>query len=39
MEKNGVTVERIHADSHQIAFGVEPDMTEHGWERDDWPRL
>lgn len=39
MEKNGVTVERIRAVDHEIAPGVYPDMTEHGWERDTWPAL
>mgnify|MGYP002624198618 FL=1 len=39
MSKNGVTVEDIHAPSHQIAYGIYPDMTEHGWDRDDWPKL
>ena len=24
---------------HEIATGVWPDMTEHGWERDDWPAI
>lgn len=39
MRKNGIAVEHVHAASHQIAYGVQPDMTEHGWERDDWPML
>ena len=39
MEKNGVSVERVRAVDHDIATGVYPDMTEHGWERDDWPGL
>ena len=39
MRKNGVAVEHIHALSHQIPSGVYPDMTEHGWDRDDWPKL
>ena len=39
MRRQGVTVEAIHALSHSIAFGVQPDMTEHGWEKDDWPAL
>jgi len=36
MESNGVAVEEIRAVDHEIATGVYPDMTEHGWERDDW---
>jgi oligopeptide/dipeptide ABC transporter ATP-binding protein len=39
MARNGVEVEHVHAASHQIAYGVYPDMTEHGWDRDDWPAL
>ena len=39
MRKNGVTVELIRPTAYQLAFGVYPDMTEHGWERDDWPKL
>jgi len=39
MARNGVSVEHVHAASHQIAYGVYPDMTAHGWDRDDWPDL
>lgn len=39
MTRNGVAVDHIHAASHHIAYGVQPDMTEHGWDRDDWPAL
>ncbi len=39
MRRNDVAVEVVRATAHQIAFGVYPDMTEHGWERDDWPAL
>ena len=39
MRRQGVTVEVIRAVDHEIATGVWPDMTEHGWERDDWPAL
>lgn len=39
MAKNGISVEHVHAASHQIAYGVYPDMRDHGWERDDWPEL
>src|SRR5829696_5639323 len=39
VEENGVVVEVIRAVDHDIATGVYPDMTEHGWERDDWPAL
>jgi len=39
LERNGVSVETIRAVDHEIATGVWPDMTEHGWDRDDWPAL
>lgn len=39
MERNGVTVEVVRAVDLEIATGVYPDMTEHGWARDDWPDL
>ncbi len=39
MERSGVAVEVVRAVDHDIATGVHPDMTEHGWERDDWPEL
>ena len=39
MERSGVTVEKIRAVDHDIAIGVYPDMTQHGWERDDWPQI
>src|SRR3954463_574699 len=37
MRRNGVAVDCIRAVDHEIATGVWPDMTEHGWERDEWP--
>lgn len=39
MEKNGVSVEVIRPVDHELAAGVYPDMTEHGWPRDDWPGI
>ena len=39
MRRTGVDVELIRAIDHEIATGVWPDMTEHGWERDDWPAI
>jgi multimeric flavodoxin WrbA len=39
MESQGVTVENIRAVDHELAPGVQPDMTRHGYSRDDWPRL
>ena len=39
MRKQGVEVDCIRAIDHEIAIGVWPDMTEHGWERDEWPAI
>jgi len=39
MRKNGVAVEIIRAVDHDIATGVWPDMTEHGWDSDEWPEI
>jgi multimeric flavodoxin WrbA len=39
MEHNGVQVKHLRAVDHEIATGVQPDMTEHGWEHDDWPTI
>ncbi|MEQ1788524.1 MAG: NAD(P)H-dependent oxidoreductase, partial [Acidimicrobiales bacterium] len=39
LEANGVEVEMIRALDHDIATGVWPDMTEHGWDADDWPGI
>jgi len=39
MEKNRVSLEYIRLVDHDIAFGVYPDMTEHGWKSDEWPAL
>jgi multimeric flavodoxin WrbA len=39
MQRNGVTVDTIRAVDRRIATGVWPDMTEHGWEYDDWPAI
>lgn len=39
LEKNDVTVEMLRPVDYDIAPGVYPDMTEHGWDSDDWPQL
>ena len=39
MERNGVTTRTIRAVDHDIPEGVYPDMTEHGFETDEWPSL
>ena len=39
MRKEGVSVEYIRLVEYNIPYGVYPDMTEHGWEKDDWPKI
>ena len=39
MRQHGVQVDQIRAVDHDIATGVYPDMTEHGWATDEWPQL
>ncbi len=39
MEKNGVGVEVLRPVDHDFASGVYPDMTEHGWDTDEWPAI
>ncbi|MFI5625492.1 flavodoxin family protein [Nocardioides sp. NPDC051685] len=39
MRNHGVETETIRAIDHDIATGVWPDMTEHGWESDEWPEI
>jgi multimeric flavodoxin WrbA len=39
METNGVSTEVIRAVDRDIAPGVWPDMTEHGWAADAWPAI
>ncbi len=39
MRRLGAQVEVIRAVDHEIATGVYPDMTEHGWPRDEWPGI
>lgn len=39
LRSQGVDVDPIRAVDHDIAPGVQPDMREHGWKRDDWPAL
>jgi multimeric flavodoxin WrbA len=39
MRKEGVSVETVRLIDYDIAPGVQPDMTEAGWETDDWPEL
>ncbi|HEX8771721.1 MAG TPA: NAD(P)H-dependent oxidoreductase [Acidimicrobiales bacterium] len=37
MRRQGVAVDEIRAIDRDIATGVWPDMTEHGWDTDEWP--
>jgi len=37
MRRNQVTVDLVRAVDRDIATGVYPDMTEHGWASDEWP--
>jgi multimeric flavodoxin WrbA len=39
MRSQGVSVDMLRAVDHDIATGMEPDMTDHGWERDEWPEI
>ncbi|MFE1951944.1 flavodoxin family protein [Streptomyces sp. NPDC059524] len=39
MERQGVEVEVLRAVDLDHATGVWPDMTEHGWETDEWPAV
>ena len=38
-EDQGVAVETVRAVDLDLAPGVQPDMTEHGADRDEWPAL
>lgn len=39
MERHGVATESVRLVDLDVATGVWPDMTEHGWSSDDWPAL
>ena len=39
LEKNGVACEVLRPVDHVLAHGVWPDMTEHGWAKDEWPSI
>lgn len=39
MEDNGVKTELIRTIDHEIATGIMPDMTKHGWDSDEWPGI
>jgi multimeric flavodoxin WrbA len=39
MRKVDVAVELVRVVDHDVASGVYPDMTEHGWAVDEWPPI
>ena len=39
MLKEGVAVDELRFIDHDVAIGIYPDMTEHGWDKDEWPEL
>ena len=39
MKKADVEVTLFHLANHDIPHGVYPDMTEHGYETDEWPKI
>src|SRR5699024_4213404 len=39
MQKEGVNLDAIRLVDHEVAHGIYPDMTEHGWKKDEWPDL
>ena len=39
MKRENVEVDEIRLIDHEVPPGTYPDMTEHGWEKDEWPKL
>ena len=39
LEANGVTVDVVRPVDHVVPPGVYPDMTEHGYDTDEWPPI
>lgn len=39
MESHSVQAELIRTIDHDIATGVQPDMTDEGWPTDEWPEI
>lgn len=39
MRKEGVSVNYLRFVNHEVAFGIYPDMTEHGCAVDEWPEV
>jgi len=39
MKSEGVGVEVLRLADHEVPVGVQPDMTEEGFKKDDWPEI
>jgi multimeric flavodoxin WrbA len=39
MTEEKVKIDDIRLVDHQVASGIYPDMTDYGWEVDEWPAL
>lgn len=39
LKKNQVSVEVLRPVDYKIAYGVYPDMKQHGWQEDDWLKI
>ncbi|MDX1472431.1 MAG: NAD(P)H-dependent oxidoreductase, partial [Flavobacteriaceae bacterium] len=39
MKREGVEMTNIRLVDHEVAFGVQPDMTEEGVDKDEWPDI
>jgi multimeric flavodoxin WrbA len=39
MRAQGVDVEDLYVLDYDVAFGMDKDMTEYGYARDDWPTI
>jgi multimeric flavodoxin WrbA len=39
LKKENVAFETVRLIDTDVAVGVYPDMTEHGWDKDEWPAI
>ncbi len=39
MRKSGIGVDLVRIVDHEVPVGVYPDMTEHGYQHDEWPEI
>lgn len=39
MRRQGVAIDEVRVVDRDIATGVWPDMTGHGWPSDEWPAI